>query len=145
MTCGRIKDAGGMTLFESKETLGTVHGWAPSQNELFRTVDGRRVRKTEAEVLADQIAEEKRIVLPSLDGAFICGDFDVCACGCVAEILCDYPMGRGKTCDIALCESCAREVGDDRHLCLLHWAEFKGKAKIDRVNPWPPKRGDSDV
>ena len=36
---------------------------------------------------------------------FICGEgITPCAtCGAVAEHLCDYPMGKGKTCDAPLC------------------------------------------
>ena len=29
-------------------------------------------------------------------------------CGGVAENLCDYPVGKGATCDLELCEKCIR-------------------------------------
>jgi hypothetical protein len=42
------------------------------------------------------------------------------ACICVADFLCDYPMGEGKTCDAPMCRKHAREVGPDRHYCPWH-------------------------
>jgi hypothetical protein len=70
----------------------------------------------------------------------VCGedlDWPVCACGITAEYLCDYPIGKGKTCDLNLCDRCKRSIGEDRDLCLVHHAQFMGSPK---VNPWPPKR-----
>jgi hypothetical protein len=66
---------------------------------------------------------------------FMCGSgLELCKiCGWVADVLCDYPMGKGKTCDIQLCSNCAFEVGDDFHLCPVHKAEFSSKAKINKV------------
>jgi hypothetical protein len=43
-----------------------------------------------------------------------------CRCGRLADILCDEPVGAGKTCDMACCTHCAREIGEDQHLCPLH-------------------------
>jgi hypothetical protein len=43
--------------------------------------------------------------------AIMCGDgVEACRCGYEAEYLCDFPMGKGKTCDAKLCESCAIPV-----------------------------------
>jgi hypothetical protein len=55
----------------------------------------------------------------------MCGEIVVqCAsCAFVAEYLCDYPMGDGKTCDAPLCESHGIEQGaewDDLHFCPQH-------------------------
>lgn len=61
-------------------------------------------------------------------------------CPYLSELLCDYPMGRGKTCDLALCEDHAREIGEDRHLCPIHFAEWVEKTRGARLNPWPPPR-----
>ena len=48
---------------------------------------------------------------------FICGDLgDHCTnCGTVSDVLCDFPVGDGKTCDRAICEECAHEVAPDVH------------------------------
>jgi hypothetical protein len=37
-----------------------------------------------------------------------------CGCGMVAGFLCDYPMGRGKTCDAPLCGRHAISQGHAR-------------------------------
>lgn len=58
---------------------------------------------------------------------FICGDLgDHCAqCGTVSDVLCDFPVGDGKTCDRAICEECAHEVAPDVHYCYGHFAEWE--------------------
>lgn len=43
-----------------------------------------------------------------------------CACGTLAAVQCDYPAGRGRTCDRYLCRSCAVSVGPDRDYCPIH-------------------------
>jgi hypothetical protein len=43
-----------------------------------------------------------------------------CACGQPSTLLCDWPIGGGKTCDRPMCASCATEVGPDKHLCAGH-------------------------
>ncbi|MBW5416080.1 MULTISPECIES: hypothetical protein [unclassified Pseudomonas] len=58
----------------------------------------------------------------------ICGKLgEHCAeCGSVSTNLCDYVVGkRSKTCDKALCDHHANEVGHDRHYCMEHFALFK--------------------
>jgi len=59
---------------------------------------------------------------PKLGRMFICGKLGPhCAdCGWVADYLCDYPVGKGKTCDRDMCESHANEVGPDLHYCKAH-------------------------
>lgn len=76
---------------------------------------------------------------------FMCGDFEMEMCretGCEREgfYLCDWPMGRGKTCDIPLCPGHAREIGEDRHLCPIHHPMWMKQAGVARINPWPPKK-----
>jgi len=49
------------------------------------------------------------------DAVFVCGSWlkeaKPCAlCGAIAWYLCDYPMGRGKTCDLALCREHRQRV-----------------------------------
>lgn len=51
------------------------------------------------------------------------------------EILCDYKLRgpkAGKTCDVVLCDDCAREVADNKHLCPPH-------AKLWDAHPKNPK------
>lgn len=77
--------------------------------------------------------------------SFICGDFEMEMCretGCDREgiFLCDWPMGRGKTCDIPLCPGHAREIGEDRHLCPIHHPMWIKQAGIARINAWPPRK-----
>ena len=72
-----------------------------------------------------------------IDGGFMCGPgIKPCEiCGRVVGYLCDYPIGGGKTCDMELCEDCANVVGEEMDFCPVHYAEFKGKAKVgDKSN-----------
>lgn len=72
---------------------------------------------------------------------FICGSelpqLDVCSdCGYVADILCDYPVGDGMTCDRNLCPFCAVEVAPDLHYCKPHfemWKQFKESGGVRDV------------
>jgi hypothetical protein len=76
-------------------------------------------------------------------GAIIhmCGDLgDHCAdCAWVGEILCDYPVGEGKTCDRILCRSHAKEIGEDLHYCKTHYEMWKEYIAKDYSLPPPPK------
>lgn len=77
------------------------------------------------------------------DGPVIlCGDLkvEVCACGYASDFLCDYPVGKGKTCGLPLCEKCRHAADNDTDLCRLHRAEFRVKSGAETVNPWPPPR-----
>ena len=83
---------------------------------------------------------------PKLGRMFICGDLGPqCGCGDVAENLCDYPVGDGKTCDRDLCEACAAEVAPDLHYCAPHmtmWQAYKdsGAEARELANVLPFKR-----
>lgn len=46
-------------------------------------------------------------------------------CGSVADVLCDYPVGKDKTCDRPLCAECAHEVAPDVHYCAGHFEEWE--------------------
>ena len=74
---------------------------------------------------------------------FICDSTDepmpVCKCGHWADVLCDWPMGRGKTCDIALCKCCSHEIGDDLDACVIHWHIFTRKTGVQRIYPARPR------
>jgi hypothetical protein len=99
-------------------------------------------------VRADMKEEDVRRLNEELKGfessdMWICGQdiepLDACKCGFVADRLCDYPIGDGKTCDLPLCADCARSVGDDTDLCEIHWHEFQHRAGVRRIFPVGPR------
>jgi hypothetical protein len=74
----------------------------------------------------------------------ICGKLGAhCAdCGDVGENLCDYPVGKGKTCDRSICEYHSHEVAPNTHYCDQHYAEWRAfrdaggvKAELENVVP----------
>jgi len=84
------------------------------------------------------------LIIKESDGTttFMCGehlrreDLALCSqpdCNRWAEFLCDYPVGEGKTCDLMLCEHCAKKAGPNYHFCPVHFAEFskRGIAKVE--------------
>lgn len=87
--------------------------------------------------------ERDRVVEPGGETIFMCGrelDEPHChSCADFGDLLCDWPMGKGKTCDLTMCESHAHDLGDDKHLCEVHFRMFHA-AGGDKVNVWPPKR-----
>lgn len=44
-------------------------------------------------------------------------------CAGISGFYCDWPTGGGRTCDAALCDAHARQVGPNRHYCPDHHAE----------------------
>jgi hypothetical protein len=55
-------------------------------------------------------------------------------CAAVGILLCDFPIGDGKTCDAALCSRHGTEVAPDIHYCPGHyeqWKEWRETAGID--------------
>jgi len=61
--------------------------------------------------------------------AFICGDglegTTICrVCGDMADRLCDYPIGNGKTCDSALCKYHSVKIKGDIDYCPEHSSEY---------------------
>lgn len=74
---------------------------------------------------------------------FLCGSIKQephCNCGHVADFLCDYPIGNGKTCDLSLCWCCRKSAGEELDMCRIHFVEFKAKSGVERVNEWPPRK-----
>lgn len=82
---------------------------------------------------------------------FICGpgmkDVPVCrVCGHIADKLCDYPVGKGKTCDSKLCIEHAVNIKGDLDYCPEHAQEycrspFAGNHEAANKNfPLPRKR-----
>lgn len=156
MTCNIIRDPGGRlsgTLESEAERMEAggerypdpigvlIYGHTPSFNRYDALRDAAHKRKIVAEMRAG--VREDPIAEPSV--RFICGDIkiDIChrsGCGRASDLLCDYPVGRGKTCDLAMCPNHAHNVGEELDLCELHFREWQAKAKVSRVNPWPPRR-----
>ena len=67
---------------------------------------------------------------------FVCGDLGPhCAdCAGVGDLLCDFPVGDGKTCDRSLCVEHAHEVAPEIHYCDAHyglWQDFKNRGGVD--------------
>lgn len=66
---------------------------------------------------------------PNFGTMFLCGKFGPhCRGGCGApgdEFLCDWPVGKGKTCDAPLCADHAHEVAPEVHYCPGHFAEWE--------------------
>lgn len=44
-------------------------------------------------------------------------------CMAISQYLCDAPVAGGKTCDAAVCDEHAQQIGPDRHLCPQHARE----------------------
>lgn len=43
-----------------------------------------------------------------------------CSCGRRGNLVCDWPLEDGKTCDKPICKACARHVGPDTDYCPFH-------------------------
>lgn len=76
--------------------------------------------------------------------AFVCGNsIAACACNYVATALCDYPMGKGRTCDAPLCERCRVRQGGalrDIDFCPPHALMAQGRTTAPTANQlalWP--------
>ena len=44
--------------------------------------------------------------------------------------LCDYPTGKGKTCDRKMCDRCATSVGEDLDYCPTHQHARPNQAQL---------------
>jgi hypothetical protein len=66
----------------------------------------------------------KLMQLPDGTTAIVCGPRrkqTKCAyCNAPSTILCDFPIGKGKTCDRPTCREHAKTIGDDRDYCKDH-------------------------
>jgi hypothetical protein len=135
------------------DEMSTAHGHDCETECTYRPVDpgpnaSRRDRAQYEKGMAahmDLMCRQKALVIePRKEPHFLCGDKveqePFCACGHTAEMLCDYPMGCGKTCDLPVCWCCSRHIAEDHDLCLIHFAEFVGKARAEKINPWPPPK-----
>jgi hypothetical protein len=75
---------------------------------------------------------------------FVCGPrlrIRKCACGSglPADLLCDWKVGEGKTCDLQICRGCSISPAEDKDLCPGHAKAWKAwKAEKARLTPPPP-------
>jgi len=78
----------------------------------------------------------------------ICGNLGPhCAeCSDVSENLCDFPVGKDKTCDRHLCHQHSNEIAPDLHYCTAHfkrWLQFEReggvKESLKNVIPYRAK------
>lgn len=71
----------------------------------------------------------------------ICGKLGPkCKCGSLAdELACDYPIGEGLLCSVAMCAGCATQVGPDLHYCRSHMETWIALTKAKGLLPrWRP-------
>lgn len=63
--------------------------------------------------------------------AIVCGGRRVhtCACGRPSTKLCDWKIGRGRTCDKRLCDECAYSPAPEKDLCPTHAEAWKRHPK----------------
>jgi len=68
----------------------------------------------------------KTYIKDTPDIVHVCGSgIQPCSnCGEVADFLCDYPVGEGKTCDLHLCRKCRTHVGKF-DFCPIHGEKNK--------------------
>ena len=64
---------------------------------------------------------------------FICGKGITPCHFCMepADYLCDYPVGSGKTCDLALCEKHSNTMADEIDFCPICYSKFKEKGTVN--------------
>lgn len=48
-----------------------------------------------------------------------------CRCMAISTIQCDWENEDGHTCDAPLCADHAHEIGPDKHLCDMHYAQHR--------------------
>jgi hypothetical protein len=135
MTCNRFRGEP-MTLREfCRIAFGNDNEYMP---------DPKIGERNNARRKADWDRRNSEVIDPGL--VFACGDLEVVMCraepGCefAGDLLCDWPVGRGRTCDLPLCATHARSIGPDRDLCPIHhalWVQKMGAGA--RLNPWPPR------
>lgn len=86
----------------------------------YHNLRGGGIPHKQAVILAREELRHK----PLVGVAFACGDGveQCCRCAYIAEALCDYPMGNGKTCDAPLCREHRRRMSDedDIDFCPAH-------------------------
>ena len=57
-------------------------------------------------------------------------------CNGIGELLCDFPVGKEKTCDRIMCRDHAREISPGIHYCEGHyqeWIKFRDSGGVSEV------------
>jgi len=86
----------------------------------------------------------RHVQLPGGGHAILCGPRQKpkrCPCGSgeAADLLCDWKLPAGGTCDAELCVLCSTKPAADKDLCPTHAAAWKAwKAEKARLTPGPP-------
>lgn len=135
MTCNVIVPCplARMTVREAHEAI------APGCGGLAPITDDDKPRGMSRAQWENQVKPRKQRERDAENASFIdpprmiaCGDIEIqaCACGHAADFLCDYPVGKGKTCDLALCGCCRESLGEERDLCRIHAAQFRGAERV---------------
>lgn len=119
-----------MTLGEAKRIMGCEPGPDLDLLQAIATERGYGQKQTEefvARRAKEWATEDEELIASPDDGyVFLCGEIEVQVCGCqtASDYLCDYPVGDGKTCDLPLCDACRKNIGEERDLCAIHYAEW---------------------
>lgn len=136
MPCYRIKSRP-ETLWDAKERAGLPHGYLSK-----RPLPGQG-HPEHPDLWPEEVRREKEEVLQADADVWMCGALgphcNEAGCTAPGDNLCDWPMGRGKTCDLPLCDEHAREVGIDRHFCAVHHRIWQAQTAPPGGNTWPPK------
>lgn len=101
-----------------------------------------------AKLPVEQPLTERELLILGLTVDY-CGQLgNPCSCGCVAAALCDYPVGKDKTCDRILCNDtpCGYKIAPHIDYCHDHykeWQTFKDAGGVKSVleNVVPFKEG----
>jgi hypothetical protein len=119
-----------MTLRKAKALIGSSSEF-PAERRRPKEISIAQWERKEADARREWEAKHDAPLSPA-GQTFLCGDIEVavCACGHSADFLCDYPIGRGKTCDLALCYCCRESVGEERDFCRVHAAQFRGAERV---------------
>lgn len=136
MGCYRIRTKP-TSLWDTKEQAGMEHGY------LSKRPRPDQGHPQYPHLWPEEVQREKETILPGGEDGWMCGDLGPHCYepGCMApgDLLCDWPMGKGKTCDLPLCDVHGREVGENRHFCLVHHRVWQAQTAPPGGNPWPPK------
>lgn len=126
-----------MTLREAKEAFGASCEY-PARRKTESIAQYERGRGDWERGHAEVIPGARHFICgPGADEIVMCRES---GCEYESDVLCDWPMGRGKTCDLPLCADHARHIGEDRDLCPMHFTMWVEATRTDRLNPWPPGR-----
>ncbi|MBX3589037.1 MAG: hypothetical protein KF796_20600 [Ramlibacter sp.] len=75
-----------------------------------------RVKGMRIHMRGTKLPDPCAAVVGIADKRYVCED--------MSRYLCDWPVGGGRSCDKALCEAHAHQVGPNKHYCPEHLAEY---------------------